>query len=454
MLRFLKWLLGAAVVLVLCVVGAYVLSRVLGALAAEREALALLDEPPAPPERDGFAALYTASHDIPEAGQASLVAEEVRRFKATPLGRDGSSDWSSLLQERPSLVVARDGDPAWCNLRSADCLEQVRGARDAYAGLLERNARALERAGALHGYDGFPNPFPPRLDMPLPGFQVLTRLMTRTAWRFAEGQADLALADACRDVAMGRQLIESGDSLIGSMIGAAMVQGNAQLLAQMLAELPREHALPEQCRQAFGRPVALEQGVCRTMLSEGRFVAGGLRTQINAEVAASAVEREVPAWALRLLFDPERTAARMAPTFAWYCGEEARGQLAQDQLLRAPPANRSHRSFRCLSNAIGCVLADIASPAYADYGMRMQDADARLRTVAALLWLRDQDGPIDAAALERVPVALRSPARPFQLDPEAGTLGTEVFWAKGAGANGTWPVPLPASRLQPAAPSP
>lgn len=454
MVRFLKWLLAAAVVLVLCVVGAYVLSRALGASGSEREALALLDEPPAPPARDGFAALYTASHDIPEGERAGLVAEEVRRFKATPLRRDGSSDWSSLLQERPSLAVSRDGDPAWCNLRSADCLGQVRGARDAYAGLLERNARALDRAEALHGYDGFPNPFPPRLDMPLPGFQVLTRLTTRTAWRFAEGQADLALADACRDVAMGRQLIESGDSLIGSMIGAAMVQGNAQLLAQMLAELPREHPLPEQCRQAFERPVALEQGVCRTMLSEGRFMAGGFRTQINAEVAASAVEHEVPAWALGLLFDPERTAARAAPTFAWYCGGEARRQLAQDQPLRDPTLPRSRRSLACVSNAIGCILADIASPAYAEYGMRLQDADARLRTVAALLWLREQDGPIDAAALERVPAALRSPARPFQLDLEAGTLGTPVFWAKGADADDTWSVPLPASRLQPAAPSP
>src|SRR5690606_27120574 len=94
MVRFLKWLLAAAVVLVLCVVGAYVLSRALGASGAEREALALLDEPPAPPVRGGFAALYTASHDIPEGEQADLVAEEVRRFKATPLRRDGSSDWS------------------------------------------------------------------------------------------------------------------------------------------------------------------------------------------------------------------------------------------------------------------------------------------------------------------------------------------------------------------------
>jgi len=452
--RFLKWLLAAAAVVVLGVAGAYGVSRAMGPSELEREALALVDASPAPPARDGFAALYTAAHDVPEAAQASLLEEDVRRLAATPLSADGASDWRSLLQERRSLVDARADDPAWCNLRDATCLATVRSARDAYAGLLERHARLLDRAEALQGYDGFPNPFPSRLDTPIPSYQVLFRLTTRTAWRFAQGQVDQALADACSDVAMGRRMIDAGDSLIGSMVAAALVQGNAQLLAQMLAELPRDRPLPGQCHQAFERSPALEQGVCRTMLSEGRFMAGGLRSQGGSAASAAGVAGEVPSWMAGALFDREKTAARVAPTFAWYCGDEVRQLLAQDKPLRAPPLPPSRRSLACLSNPVGCILADIAHPAYGDYGMRLQDTDARLRTMRTLLWLRDQAGPVDASTLGRVPAALRSEARPFRLDPQAGTLATPVYSAAGRDTGGSWSVPLPASRFQAAASSP
>ena len=88
--------------------------------------------------------------------------------------------------------------------------------------------------------------------------------------------------------------------------------------------------------------------------------------------------------------------------------------------------------------------------------LRLQDADARLRTTAALLWLRKQPGTIDAAALAGLPGGMASPARPFQFDAAAATLGTPLY-AKprdGEPAGGVWRIPLPASRLQPTAASP
>src|SRR5690606_18581954 len=190
-------------------------------------------------------------------------------------------------------------------------------APEAYSGLLQRHAGVLDRAAELRGADRFANPFPPRLDAPFPAFQSLVRLSTQTAWRFQAGQVDLAVADASEDVALGRRMIEAGDGLIGSMIGAALVQDNASLLAQMLAELPRDHPLPAQCARAVSPALALEQGLCRAMQAEGRFAVAGLR-DLDAAVASEASGRDVPEWALRLLFDPEATAARVAPTFAAY----------------------------------------------------------------------------------------------------------------------------------------
>src|SRR5690606_21911317 len=225
-------------------------------------------------------------------------------------------------------------------------------------------ARPLDRVAELRDADRFANPFPPRLDAPFLPFQSLVRLATRTAWRFQAGQVDLAVADACEDVALGRRMIEAGDSLIGSMIGAALVQDNASLLGQMLAELPRDHPLPAQCARAVTPALALEQGLCRTMQAEGRSTVAGLR-DLDALVAREASGRDVPEWAVRLLFDPEATAARVAPAFAVYCQEPARTQLAAD--LPLSPAPLAPKSPRCLANAIGCVLADIAAPPYSDY---------------------------------------------------------------------------------------
>lgn len=452
--RLLKWLSATAGIVVLGVAGLYGLSRVLGASNPERAALALVDAVPEPGAgRDGFAALYTAGHDVPETRWSEVLAQDVGRFAATVPSAQGAPAWTSALEQWPVLDAGPpDGAARWCSLRADDCLAQVRDAPDAYAELLARNAALLDRAAALRAYGHFANPFPPRPDMPLPAFQPLGRLLTRTAWHFSTGQVDLALDGACADAALGRRMIEAGDSLVGSVVGAALVQGNAGLLAQMLAELPRSHPLPVSCRQAFAQPLALEQGICRTMLAEGRFVTGALRAGVAPRITAAAVSQDLPEWALRLLFDPDRTAARMAPGFAAYCGEQARGLLQQDRPLSVTVAAPSRRSLRCLSNAFGCVVADIQRPAYDGHVRRLQDARARLRSMAALLHLRGQDAPLDTAALEQLPAALRGQARPLELDLEAATLAVALY-EDGNGA-GSWALPLPASRLQPGAPSP
>lgn len=452
MARVFKWVTLVMVGLVLCVAAVWLVSRALGPSKTEREALALIDAPAPRGERDGFAALYTVSRDVPEAEQAAVLAEDVRRFSAALPARDGMSQpWQSTLEAWPELGENHPDDPLWCPLRESGCLEHVRARPEAYAGLLERNAAVLDRAVALVAWDHFHSPFPSRFDTPLPAYQSLTRLTTRDAWRFAHGDVDAGLTGVCTGVSLGRTLIAAGDSLIGSMVGAAMVQGNAMLLAEMLAELPRDHALPESCTAAFTLPFPLQEGVCRAMLAEGRYATGALRSQITASVAAESSDRRIPAWSAGLLFNPEHTAARGAPKFAWYCGDQAREQMLGDLPLHDPAPAPSPWSLACVSNAVGCILMDIAAPAYVDYGQRLQDADARLRTTAALLWLRGHDGVIDQAVLAQLPGSLQSPSRPLVLDTDTGALVTALHEPQHhgqGGHDGTWSLPLPASRLQ------
>ena len=460
MVRTLKWLAAALGVLVLLALAVYLASRNMAVPDAEHDAVALIDAPLVYEGRNGFAELYTMAHDVPENERVPLVAEDVRRMAASPLQTVdglGAPAWRSALEDWPKLGESRTDDPEWCSLREPGCLARVRVGMEGYAGLLERDAAPLDRAAALSAWDYFANPFPPRLDMPFPPYQSLTRLTTRDAWRFANGEIDAGLAGACTGVTQGRKMIEAGDSLIGSMIGAALVRGNASLFADMLAELPRDHALPPQCEAAFTLPISLENGICRTMLSEARFVVGGIRTQITAEVVNDLADNKMPAWISRLLFDPERTVARMAPKFAWFCGEQAHALLAHDRPLvdRTPPPTRW--SMQCASNAVGCILADIAQPAYMDYGIRLQDADAQVRTTAAMLWLRAQEGAMDETMLARLPLAMRSLARPLRIDAAASILSTSLYEKPRQGESardGVWSVPLPASRLRSADASP
>ena len=126
-MRVLKWLAIALALLVLGVAAVWLVSRMTGPGAAEREALAMIDTPSTASGRNGFAALYSLSHQVPEAEQAPVLAEDLRRFILALPGADGSTPaWTSALQDWPRLGTTAPGDPDWCGLRQTGCLQRVR----------------------------------------------------------------------------------------------------------------------------------------------------------------------------------------------------------------------------------------------------------------------------------------------------------------------------------------
>lgn len=381
--------------LVLLMAAVWGLSRVWPVPAAQRQALAALQPPPAPAGRDGFAQLWLLAHDGPgEEGRAALLAEDVARWQhGTPDQRAGVAAGNGQLPRLDMPGGSR------CGARGVGCLAQVRAAPERFAAAHHGHEGLHARVAGLAAYERFSTPFQPAAGdgvVPLPALLPLLDPAAAHALAFVRGDTGAALRGACEGILSGRRLVHGSDVLITSMAGAAMVETNARLLADMLAALPPTQALPAACDAALQPMSVAEQDICPAL--RGEFA-------ISAPWQdASAVQR-LAGW---LVFDAERTRLRQAPYYAWACGARARQALAEDRPLPMPPP--PGRDIACLANQQGCVLADIGSAAMQPYAARSQDAAAMLRLVAAQRWLRQQPGPADQA-LARLPAALRSATR-------------------------------------------
>lgn len=415
---------------------------------AQVAALAQLDAPPPPlPGPDGFAALWAVARDVPATQAPGLLAEDIRRFAATSVGGDGHA---SVLAGYPALdaVTFSPAVPA-CGSAQPDCLGMVRSAPQAYGEVVRARRVLTARIAALDAYGGFRNPYPPRPDMPLPAFQPLTQDLTVQAFDFIDGHPDQALAGVCRDASLGRKLAGSGDALVATMIGAALVRLSGQVLVDMLAQLPADHPLPAQCGQVFAPDGGMTAAVCPAMLGEGRYVASTLR-MLDARPPGRR-------WnAYPLVFDQEKTVARGAPMFTWPCAGPAQARLAAGLPLQAPAQATPSMEFDCVANYAGCVLGDIAAPAYGTYVQRLQDTDAQQRLVAVWLWLRAQPAtqvPL-AERLAALPPELRIPGRTIRVEGSPARLSIALFTSvSGAGAASTartWSLPVPAWMAGPA----
>ncbi|KAG0750968.1 hypothetical protein G6F24_014766 [Rhizopus arrhizus] len=198
----------------------------------------------------------------------------------------------------------------------------------------------------------------------------------------------------------------------------------------MLVELPADHPLPAECALAMQPMRTDEQSLCRAM--QGEYA-----------MSQAAIETSAREFGGVLVLDRSSTLARVAGNIGWACGAAATAALEADRPLpvSAPP----QRDFGCLSNIMGCVLTDIAAPAYPAYSSRTQDAAAMLRLLGAQRWLRQQaDDPADA--LQRLPEQFRSPVRAPQLSADGSRLQVPRRSPSRSVADSPWlSVPLQAS---------
>lgn len=444
--KFLRWTGYVAGAVLLLVVGLWSVSRLRGATAEQEAALAVMQQPWQPQGRNAFAALWLLPYDVPEAAQAAILAEDARRLRARPVaGIETSGDepvpaFESVAADRYRDLTPDAHDQAMlCGARDAGCLAKVRVDQTAYAALVERNAVLFARVGDLSRYDYYGNGFAWRFDAPIPEFTLGKALLTVHALEFARGDVDAALAGTCRDIATWRRLGANSDSLIMRMIGIAYsTDGYGRLLADMLVQLPREQALPQACTAALAPMKPAEISLCRPMQGEFLYASGAMTGMVD-HAAGGRFDRLL----LPLLYSDHMTRAEKATVFAPACSDAALRRIADDRAPeRVPPGKPYYLRLGCMSNAVGCILNDIAAPAYGDYALRAQDQGARMQLLATLAWLRGQpqDGKPLVARLAERPPDLKSPARDIEITDDGTGIRIRQFDAK---RGEYWRLPLP-----------
>lgn len=438
--KFLKTALLGVCILLAVLVALYAVSQRWPIPDAERQALAQLRQPLQPLRGPNmFAALWSLSYAVPEAQRETVLAQDMERLNRLPR----QAPFRSAAADYPRLPGWPATAPALCRAGAGGCLQRVREQPQAYADALAAQAPMLARMRTLAHYTDYRNPLPPHAETLLPELPRITLAMTASALAFAQGHTTQALSDVCTDARVARVLLRSGDNLAITLIGAAMLRGDAQLFADMLAELPAQLPLPAHCAAAFAPAGMEERSLCNALHGESRRVFSMLQDASVQQGDGDWLDRISPQ-----LLDRERTQALLAPTFAWACSAPVQALLAQDQAL--PPgmvATPDTATVACVANAIGCLLANVARPDHANHQHTLQYTAAAVRTVTALLWLRDR--PADARPLAQrladLPPALRGTTRPLQAQDDGKHL-TIVQYARRNDGAGEYRWPVPASR--------
>lgn len=419
-------------------------SRLQGPSPAQREAMALLQPSPLPEGRNAFDALWLLARDVPESGLRQVVTADMRRIRAE-LAR--SVDAVPSGPEHGAAARYRDLRPGVADMKlfcphRGDCLQRVRADPGGYAALVERHRLLLDRVAALSGHDFYRSRLPLDVRAPLPQFTLARLGLTEAAQRYVSGDVDGGLARACTGLRTWRRLGAHSDSLIVRMLGVALAtDGYGRLLAQMLAELPGDHPLPPACDAALA-PVALQElSICEAM--RGEYAANVAATDVVRYRETGSV---VDAMFGRLVYDPRQTRALMAEDRVRACSEKAQSLLAADRQLNWQEVPRSPWRMACAANLAGCILADIAAPAYVGYAWRAQDGGARLDLLRGVVSLHggSGDGRAQEAALRRFWAATRGSDRELRFVD--GGRAVEVREFDGA-RGGWWQLPLPAAPI-------
>lgn len=414
--------IGAVAMTVLAIVMLlYAVSRLRGATPEQRAALKVMRSPAPTPGGNAFAALWLLRYDVPEAQLEAIADADVRRFASRPPMLEGVqvAPFHSVAAGRFDDLLAPSGNaPSVCN---DGCLAQAREHLRSDAASMRVHSHWIQRSVLLSRYGHYRSRFAARTDMPVPDAGAAARTTLAHAVAFAQGRRHDGLTGVCRDADTWRRLVPNSDSLIVSMVAMRSYDRSLRLFADMLAELPAGHPLPAECGTAFAMPAVGETSLCTAMKGEFAFmqavtrqVAGGARTA--------------------LVFDREMTAAQMARNLVGACG----GPAVPTRSVANTGGSwwRSLLRLECASNPVGCVLGDIAAPAYGAYPRRAADHAVRMQAGAALL--RIHAGPMHGNA------AAQDVAPELRIDAAARSL---VF-GLGAGAAGeTQRLPLPSSRL-------
>ncbi|SJZ74302.1 hypothetical protein SAMN02745674_00727 [Lysobacter spongiicola DSM 21749] len=428
----LVWLGRVLVVLVLLAAVLFAGSRWLGRDSAE---LRLMEQASPTPGRNAFAALWLMPYDIPPDEIEAIAAQDVRRFAARDPA-DTSEFVSSAEGRYPRAADSSGGSPEWCDWRGNGCLAHVRANRDALAKALAERAPVIDRMRALSGVGHHRDLFKPVVHRPLsiPIGTYSRELLTAQALTVVDGDAAGAMADLCTTVSTWRPLAANSDSLIATMLAMSIVESSSRLLADVLAEQPDGQPIPSTCKTAYVPPVPAEYLPCTAMRGELGLVDGAAKTMDREAL-------ENP-WGW-LVYDRQMTRVRTANHLAHSCKREVQEAALRGEPVTVPWAGGLATPL-CAGNLAGCLVTEIAAPAYTDYLHRTQDHAARLQAMELLLRLHENtDDRSYGERLAAMPADSIPTGRKIEVvDTDGGeALRLELFWQ---GQGRYWEVPLTA----------
>jgi len=449
MANFRKWTkrLGVGLLAVVAVMAMlWSISRALYPTDEQLEALAIMQMPAPPAGDNAFAALWTLDRAVPPDDMPQVIEIDAARIAELPQFPDqtdaGSTEFVSAAEQYPDLAPSSGDRDLFCNSERENCLEKVAADPSTYRALVERNRALLDRIDALADYDFVRQQLPWNMSVSLlvPGRAYLST--TRNALWFAEGRIDDALAASCRSIDTWRRLGASGDTLILRLIANAFaVEHHGEILAEMLAELPVDHALPAACGPALAPPTPEELSICTAMRGEFALMTattGPMLKEINEQNWWSPLH-------FSLLYDARATEAAQAQNFAPMCAQHELERIAADRPEIEPTETRDGSRFACLGNLAGCFMSINTASAYSRYRLRMQDFGARLELLATLAWLRENADRSDRLEelLEQRPEAFKSATRQVSIGENGASLHIPMFGEPER--EPTWSVPLPAA---------
>ncbi len=384
MRRILRRIGYALVVLVIVLAVLFAWFRVRGPSAEQRLALDSLQKDRRPAHgHNAFPLLWYMRYDVPDADiDARMPADIEEVSKRLAAGDSGTIPFEPSA---PKLPEPKFDDPDLCQTRASDCLGHVTAQPELTRAALGKYARTLARAQAIEQADflwsDFPADFRAPLDFRFPVAQHLR--LSALALQFRDGDRAGALEGVCRNANAWRRLHGGTNSLIGNMISIVSTDGAIRLFAEMLAALPAGEPIPSACAEAF-RPIeASDVDRCAEMAREFAIADNSMASSLRK--AHSVWERFV-SWTL---FDPEQTSASRAEGFASYCGDAAARRMLADKGVDPGSPLKPSRGVGCIENLLGCVLTQIAAPAYVDYDARVLDFLAHIRLGRTMIWLHE-----------------------------------------------------------------
>jgi len=462
--RALVWagwtVLALFIALVVLLAATFAYYRLRGPTEEQKAALALMRKDWRPAQGvNAFPVLFYLHHDVPAERLEAQLAADVKRVRkehpemAAPVTLDKDANAPAppsptLTTHAPPLPELTEAEKdTLCGRSNQGCLAHVAAQTDAVRAVLAAHSISVGRAQAFERADFLWNPGDVNLRVPIMGnyFDARQLWLSAFALRYLEGDRLGALAATCRNLAAMRRMAPNSNETLGAMFVSLGVASASKLYAEMLADLPADTAVPEDCALALQPVTAADVNRCASLASEFATVDTYILRPMKQPLLKANKSQRTP------LIDFPQTEAQVARFFAASCDGDAIARLLADELPRNEAASFDARNPECVANVVGCMTAGVSAKLVGDGDRQNKftlEYAARLRLAATVPWLREHSGEGAIAELfERRPAHLRSPNHVSSFDAERGVIYVESLAKPGdKDKPGRFALPVAAAR--------